>query len=539
MKTVYRAEEISLLKDGWNNEFSNEDYNISVYNSDNTLQLSAEKLNEKITHVLCYFNNSSNSPINVPIKPLSTCQILMKGSVEGSLQVYLVVIGYDNQKKVFNETISLDFYKSFQIPKNVSKLHFALRISGKGKATIDDIILRTYKESNKVLTDNLIEVNSKSDYLILSNVYPEKNNLYRNMFVHRRAQLYNEQNVPMDIFRLTISEKSLSLYEFEESVVFNGGKQQLIDLLKIKKYKKILIHFVNQDMIEAIQESGVDVPIIIWIHGVETEKWYRRWFNFTGNSRDLARALENIEKNKKVVDFMKSLYETKTLNVKFIFVSKWFKEAVAENDTHTVVNNYEIIHNVIDETLFNYVEKDPEQRKKILSIRPYASRKYANDLTVKAILELSKKPYFEELEFNLYGEGPLFHSTLDPIKGFKNVNINNYFLSQTQIAELHKKHGVFMCPTRLDSQGVSMCEAMSSGLIPITNGVTAIPEFVDEECGYLAKKEDYLDMVNAIEDLYLNPETFKRKSKNASKRMSKQCGKGVVIKQELDVITSN
>ena len=37
-------------------------------------------------------------------------------------------------------------------------------------------------------------------------------------------------------------------------------------------------------------------------------------------------------------------------------------------------------------------------------------------------------------------------------------------------------NGIFICPTRQDAQGVSMCEAMSSGLVPITLYNTAIPE---------------------------------------------------------------
>jgi glycosyltransferase involved in cell wall biosynthesis len=39
-------------------------------------------------------------------------------------------------------------------------------------------------------------------------------------------------------------------------------------------------------------------------------------------------------------------------------------------------------------------------------------------------------------------------------------------------------------PSRTDTQGVSRDEAMSSGLVPVTNAVAAIPEFVDDtvEC---------------------------------------------------------
>ena len=43
----------------------------------------------------------------------------------------------------------------------------------------------------------------------------------------------------------------------------------------------------------------------------------------------------------------------------------------------------------------------------------------------------------------------------------------------------------------MDSQGCSMCEAMSSGSVPITtNIVPPIPEFVDGKCGFLCESEN-------------------------------------------------
>lgn len=79
-------------------------------------------------------------------------------------------------------------------------------------------------------------------------------------------------------------------------------------------------------------------------------------------------------------------------------------------------NKYHIIHNYIDSNAFRYQEKHPEMRKKILSIRPFASKTYANDLTVKAILELSKEPWFQELSFTIIGDGILFEELTEPIK---------------------------------------------------------------------------------------------------------------------------
>ena len=61
--------------------------------------------------------------------------------------------------------------------------------------------------------------------------------------------------------------------------------------------------------------------------------------------------------------------------------------------------------------VFEFAQKSKNDRLKILSIRSFNSKNYANDITTKAILELSKKPYFNELSFTICGEGRLWQRT--------------------------------------------------------------------------------------------------------------------------------
>ena len=199
-------------------------------------------------------------------------------------------------------------------------------------------------------------------------------------------------------------------------------------------------------------------------------------------------------------------------------------------------NQYRIIHNPINTQLFSYQEKPPEQRKKILSIRPYVSRTYANDLSVKAIQLLAQKPWFSELQFRLIGDGPLFEETLAPLRQYANVRIDKGYLKQSEIAELHKDYGVFLCPSRMDTQGVSRDEAMASGLVPITNRVGAIPEFVDDECGFLAAPESFIELSDAIETLFLNSRTFQEKSLRARQRVVMQSDTLQISQAELNLI---
>ncbi|XQF90920.1 hypothetical protein ACOBV8_06130 [Pseudoalteromonas espejiana] len=42
--------------------------------------------------------------------------------------------------------------------------------------------------------------------------------------------------------------------------------------------------------------------------------------------------------------------------------------------------------------------------------------------------------------------------------------MNSRFLQPIEIPKVHQKAGIYLGVTRMDAQGVSMCEAMSSGL---------------------------------------------------------------------------
>lgn len=169
---------------------------------------------------------------------------------------------------------------------------------------------------------------------------------------------------------------------------------------------------------------------------------------------------------------------------------------------------------------------------------PYTSMIYGNDIMVSTILELSKRKIFNDLKFTIKGSGIMFNEILNPIKKFKNVSIENTFLRQNEIYNLYQKNGIVLIPTRGDTQGVSRDEAMASGLVPITNAVAAIPEFVDESCGILVPAEDYKAMADGIEKLYNEPEYFLKLSGNAAKRVRKQTAREFTICKEEELINN-
>lgn len=370
-------------------------------------------------------------------------------------------------------------------------------------------------------------------YLLITNMYPKEGDLYRNAFIHSRIRSYIKYQSNIDITVFVLNDNiQYNQYTFETINVIEGNNETLLSTIKNLKPKKLLIHFLNTNMMEVIRKINFNIPTLIWVHGTEALGWYRRLFYL---ERGIKRFSKYVVKNIiQMYNFKKFIRESNDRNVTYIFVSNWMKN-ILESDTLSTIKKYKIIPNSVDNSIFEYKPKNLEDRKKILLIRSFETKKYANDLAIKAILMLSKRPFFEELEFTIYGEGKHFTKLISRVKHFNNVKCYNKFLKHNEIAEVHKEHGVFLCPTRQDSQGVSMCEAMSSGLVPITSNNTAIPEFVvNKKSGLLTNNVH--GIAKAIEYLYYNPQEYISISRNASVEIQKKCNPNSVINKELQLI---
>lgn len=444
------------------------------------------------------------------------------------LRLMLAVVFTDSNGKKIDSSLALsNSNMTVKLPSEHCMVKIGIRVYSGGTADIN-----TLDMGHRDLSP--VKVIGTSNVLILTNHYPSYDDIYRNGFIHSRVREYNRSNLRADIFKLREGEH-IHFSEFEGVDVISGSSVALNRLMKSQKYDKILVHFLDEAMWGILKNYVGEIEILVWVHGSEVQPWHRRIFNYD-TENELTKAKIDSEKRMK---FWVPLLQNIPNNLKFIFVSDYFaKEVMEDTGVSIPEEKYEIIHNPIDIEMFNYVEKEASQRFKILSIRPYASKKYANDLTVNAILELSKSKLFKNLEFLLVGAGKLFESTLEPLRKFDNVKIHEGFLTHSEIADLHKEYGIFMTPTRMDSQGVSRDEAMSSGLVPITNSVTAIPEFVDDSCGVLADGEDYKSMAKGILNLIKNEEKFCQMSINASNRVRNQSSTETIISKEINLIRS-
>jgi len=365
--------------------------------------------------------------------------------------------------------------------------------------------------------------------LILDENYPHLDNLMGDVFVHVRAKEYAKRH-RVKVFSF-FHEPREFVYEGIDVEMFND-QEKLAEAVKAFSPDKVLIHFYQSWMLEQIIKK-ITIPVIIWVHGYEALGWYRRLFNYTWYSPVL---LNYIKKNTyQQFQFRKMIrYANRTGQIQFVFVSDWMRR-ITEWDTLSKIKQKTIIANPIDTDLFTYQQKNPELRKRILLLRSFGSNKYANDISAKAIQLLSEKSFFPELQFTLIGQGQFFKKITDPLKKFKNVELQERAVRQIMIPELHAQNGIFLCPTRQDAQGVSMCEAMSSGLVPVTSNNTAIPEFVtDMETGFVTNNAR--EVADAIERMYHHPELFQKLSQQTAASVKQICSLHTIVTKELNVI---
>jgi glycosyltransferase involved in cell wall biosynthesis len=377
---------------------------------------------------------------------------------------------------------------------------------------------------------------SRSRVLLVTDNYPSYHDLYRNGFVHARIREYRRSGLGVDVF-VARTQGDLAYREFEGVEVAEGSAEAIGQMLDAERYDHVVVHFMNRTMWDVLEGYVGKIPITIWIHGWEIHAWWRRAVvHRTAEALEAARAKSELR-----TEMWRAVFAHSDPALRFVFVSEAFRDEVCGDllGQGIGVNPEQVvvIHNPIDTNVFTYSPKDPEQRKKILLIRPFASALYANDLAVGAIEELADEPWFGELSFRIVGDGPLFEETTAPLARFGNVVLERRFLSHSEIAALHKEYGVFLVPSRMDSQGVSRGEAMSSGLVPITSAVAAIPEFVSDVEGYLAREDDAHGLAEAIRDLYRSPEAFTRKSAAAARRVRRQVGVDTIIPQEIELLT--
>tara|TARA_Y100001980_G_C14556430_1_gene347867 strand:- start:1520 stop:7855 length:6336 start_codon:yes stop_codon:yes gene_type:complete len=445
---------------------------------------------------------------------------------ESGLSLSLAFIFFDgNGERVGSQIIPSRTNSEVDIAEGTQSILLGIRSYSSGRSLIRSIDIG-FRDIGGVSF-----VESRNKQLVLTNNYPEYDDLYKNAFIHSRIVRYNSFEVGVDVFRHRLNAP-LSFHEFEGQEVITGSSTALERLISDNRYDSILVHFLNKEMWEVLSKFEDDTEIYVWVHGSEIQPWHRREFNYQTDQERERAILASQEREA----FWKGLLWDQPQNLHLIFVSRYFSEEVMEDYGVSLrEDGYSIIHNPIDTDRFVFKERKRSDRFKVLSIRTFASEKYANDISANTILELSGRDCFKKLEFTIIGDGALYEEVTGPLERFENVTLIRGFLTNEEYEKVFQEFGIFLTPTRWDSHGVGRDEAMSCGLVPATNRISAIPEFVNRGCSILAEPEDHIGLADGIEELVNDPELFIKKSNKAAKRVRRQTSHDVTIPKEIEL----
>ena len=362
----------------------------------------------------------------------------------------------------------------------------------------------------------------------MSRSYPAVGNLYQYPFVHRRVLAYTAAGHQVAVFR---PGGDGGEYGYEGVTCRTGDAGQIARLATAFRPHVVAVHGLAETMWPTLSALP-SLPMVAWLHGSEIPDFFRQKARAIADPESRARTLAEVEARK---CFWMDLLHEQGAQLKLVFPSNSAVRMMRE-DLDDRLRNYAVIPNPIDTDLFRYQPKIDDARFRILSIRPFDSTTYGNDLSVAAIRHLSMRPEFDRMRFTIVGDGPLFEDTVAGLDAFENVTIRREFLTHGQIADEHSRHGIFLVPTRLDTQGVSRDEAMSSGLVPVTNSIAPVLEFSDDTCAALAAPDDALGLADALYSMVRSPELFLERSVAAAKRVRSQSSNGIVIPEELRVL---
>lgn len=382
------------------------------------------------------------------------------------------------------------------------------------------------------------EVN-KNLVLVVCADYPHEANMYGGAFIVARVKAYKEAGYSVKVcVPKGKAKKTTEISSQDDIEIYRGDESLLQQIIIGENPACIVVHSPKPENYNIFKKLDVLNRLIFIFHGFEVRDVGHLWYNFDIpflNQKAHGLFQQDMNRKKLAIEVFQNP------EIHKVFVSNFFKGLVTD-DIGVDIHNSHVIPNLIESELFTYQKKDDEDRLKVFSIRPYDNNNYAADLIVQTVLELSEKHYFNELSFHIQGFGTTFKSKTLVIKHFSNVTLSEGVLTRPEISMLHKQYGVALIPTRFDTQGVSVGEAMSSGLVPVTNNCTAIPEFVDINCAVLSATDDIKGMVQGIEELYYNSDLYKEKSIKAASHIRRVAGKESTVDKELELIkciTSN
>lgn len=368
---------------------------------------------------------------------------------------------------------------------------------------------------------------------IVSSRYPSHDNHYAHTFVHARARYLSEKGIDVTVL---VPSKNREKYVFEGVQVETMPAYEIGNELSV--FDVCYLHLLNIYADPRVNGAFIynaliknKIKTVFYLHGSEVQKYTTRMFDFKFTPREIARI---IYKDFYFIPLMRVFVKKliKDELIKFISPSLWMVKE-AEANLNVDIQDYALIPNGIDIKRFKSKYRGIDSRKSMVVVRPLNSKKYAVDICIKTLV------YLEDYTLDIYGKGPLlqeYKELATKLGVDQRVKFIDKFIPNKEMGSLFHKYGVYLSPTRMDAQGVSMCEAMATGMLVASSCNTAVPEFiVDGYNGILGSSPS--EIADKIKSAVLDNDVYDDLAKQARSSMC-SIDNSIVMCKELELFKS-
>ena len=308
--------------------------------------------------------------------------------------------------------------------------------------------------------------------LILAENYPSENHKYALAYIHTRNLYYKQMGIEINVLNF----RAEASYQYEGiNVISIGDFQKMNSNVKIDL---LVSHAPNlRNHVKFIVKNYKRIKYFIMVfHGHEVlkiSKYYPKPFNFVKQNtmKKKARSIYDSIKLPVLRLLIKNLVKRKIITL--IFVSEWMKEHFSLNlniDQKDILNSSMVIPNSVHPVFLKHKFEFDSINKigDFIIIRPLDNSKYGIDVVRNLAIK------FPDLTFHIYGEGEFFNYFTKP----DNIILIKKYFSQSELPEILNKYRAALMPTRLDAQGVMMCEMASFGIPIVTSDIPICTEML-------------------------------------------------------------
>ena len=360
---------------------------------------------------------------------------------------------------------------------------------------------------------------------IITSRYPSEGNPYNHMFVHMRSKEFVKQGEHVQVL---VPAKSENEYIFEGINVKQMPSNEIIK--SMKEYDIMYLHLLHLyplmrtdgwPIYKAIMQK--QYPFAMYVHGSEFTFFKARFFNDSYSIRDFVSWLrKDIYHMPRLIKFFST-----THHGEIITPSNWMKKKINNILNYSKIN---IIPNGIDVNLFKY--RKVQRGFRIISLRPLGDKVYDIESTIN-VLSLLPDHY----SLDIYGKGKYkqHYNNIIKDKGLSDrIKIYDAFIERKDMPVFFRDYNVFISTTKLDSQGITMLEAMSCGLLVSSIDNSSKKEFIiDMKTGILA--ETPKELADKILEVTSDQNLFENITLSGRKSME-EINVEITCKEELNIL---